>query len=103
MACGCELGSSSSNRWCLRAISQCPRVLSAHHFRCELSSAWTLGLPTPPTASLVPRVRAKLEMSVLPEVPEAAPMYRGQTEDQVIGNVSYVIELQETNLQRSRE
>ncbi|CAK0824247.1 unnamed protein product [Prorocentrum cordatum] len=30
-------------------------------------------------------------------------MYRGDTEDQVIGHVSYVIELHETNLQRSRK
>ena len=30
-------------------------------------------------------------------------MYRGESEDQVIGHVSYLIGLQETNLQRSRE
>eukprot|EP00959_Pyramimonas_sp_CCMP1952_P011426 239776-Pyramimonas_sp.AAC.1 len=52
---------------------------------------------------LLPRVRAKLGLPALPEVPEAAPMYRGQTKEQEIGGASYLIELQETNLQRSRE
>eukprot|EP00959_Pyramimonas_sp_CCMP1952_P266176 5565105-Pyramimonas_sp.AAC.1 len=30
-------------------------------------------------------------------------MYRGQSGDQVIGHASYVTELQEANMQRSRE